>query len=97
MTLPNGIRIPGWAVGALSAAATLMLMGWAVGQKFANDARDRDIVNYRLCRIEKALGIDPWNSCEPPTYYRPSRNPNPPRGTLTDSALTSAAGLEPAR
>jgi len=62
----NGIRVPGWAVAAVLAAAGLIGVGVGVGRSAeAQDQRDKT-VDYRLCRIERALGIEVWQSCVNP-------------------------------
>jgi hypothetical protein len=61
----GGIRVPRWFVAAASAAITLIGAGIVYGRaSAARDAHDQ-IVDYRLCRIEHALSIEPWQGCPP--------------------------------
>jgi hypothetical protein len=81
MTLANGIQVPGWAVGAVSAGAVILGLGIAIGD-YRRGAENSDELNvlrnsvridnvttrvgqldFRLCRIEKALNISPDQSC----------------------------------
>lgn len=73
MTLSEGIRVPGWAVGAILAAFGLMGVGYSLGaQESRTDQRIADVeaqvkgVDFRLCRIERQLTIAPYQSCGAP-------------------------------
>jgi hypothetical protein len=64
----NGIQVPGWAVAAIMVAASLIGVGVGLGAKLEAQAQ-RDVnVNYRLCRIERALGVEPWQGCPTPAW-----------------------------
>jgi hypothetical protein len=68
----TGFRVPSWVIPTLSAAATavatLIAIGIAMGSKLEAQAQQNDNVNYRLCRIERALKVDPWISCPSPDF-----------------------------
>jgi hypothetical protein len=64
----NGFRVPSWAVAALTAMTTLIGIGILLGSKLEAQAQQNDNVNYRLCRIERALQVDPWISCPAPEF-----------------------------
>jgi hypothetical protein len=66
----NGIRVPGWLVAALTATVMLLIFGARVGAQIAqNDDRISQLerqnitLDFRLCRIEIALRISPYQSC----------------------------------
>lgn len=64
----NGFRVPGWAVAALTTMVTLIGIGIALGTKLEAQAQRNLTVDYRLCRIERALQVDPWASCPTPEF-----------------------------
>lgn len=65
-----GIRIPGWVWPLVVAAFAVFVLGLKLGaQVNANDNRVAKVeeslfgVNFRLCRMERAMGIDPYQTC----------------------------------
>jgi hypothetical protein len=67
-----GIRVPAWAIGALLATAAIFGVGLRLGAQVTdNDSRFKRLeerassLDFRLCRIERALGISPYQSCYP--------------------------------
>lgn len=74
----NGVRIPGWAITAVTLAATLIWTGIWTGLKVEAQTHRNVTVDYRLCRIEKALGVDPWFSCVLPPERRSNQLPEMP-------------------
>lgn len=59
----NGLRVPGWAVTAVVAIAAILTTGIAVGQKIKGTDTAFEIISVRLCRIEKAVNLQPWPGC----------------------------------
>ncbi len=57
------ISVPRWAVVAALAASALLSLGISLGVKAEAQSSFNVTVDYRLCRIEKALNISPWQSC----------------------------------
>jgi hypothetical protein len=73
MTFSEGIRVPGWAVGAVLAAMGILGVGYSLGaQESRSDSRLTAVesqiqgVDFRLCRIERQLSIAPYQSCGTP-------------------------------
>ena len=65
---PTGraIYVPGWAVVAAITVIGLLSAGYAAGQK-AKDTEDQfTVINYRLCRIEHAVNVEPYMTCSQP-------------------------------
>ena len=67
-----GVRIPGWVWPVVIAAGAIFGLGLKLGaQVVANDTRIGRVeeavsgMNFRTCRIEQALGIDPYQTCKP--------------------------------
>ncbi len=71
----SGFRVPGWAVAAATAITTLIGSGIFLGIKLEAQSSQNVSTNYRLCRIEKALGIDPWILCELPVSQPGGQRP----------------------
>lgn len=63
----EGIHIPGWAVAAITMVVALISTGVWAGLKAEAQSNQNVTVDYRLCRIERALNIDPWVTCARPT------------------------------
>lgn len=59
----NGLRVPGWAVTAVVAIAAILTTGIAVGQKIKANESAFEIISVRLCRIERAVNLQPWPGC----------------------------------
>lgn len=66
----GGIRVPRWAVVAITVAVTLIGSGVAYGRAAAQRDNHDQLVDYRLCRIEHALNIEPWSGCPEPQQIR---------------------------
>ena len=73
MTFSEGIQVPGWAVAAVLAACGILGVGYSLGaQESRADTRVTAVeaqmngMDFRLCRIERALAIAPYQSCGAP-------------------------------
>ena len=72
LTHQSGIRVPAWAIGAILAGAAVFGLGVGYGAAQSDNAsrigrveeQNRGL-DFRLCRIERALGISPYQSCYP--------------------------------
>ena len=65
-TIPNGrngIRIPGWAIGATLLIIAVLSTGFTLGRTWNDTQRSVRVLNARMCRIEQALDIPLWPSC----------------------------------
>jgi hypothetical protein len=61
-----GVRVPGWLIGAITVAATLIGLGFLVGQRMANHVRLTESMNYRLCLMERDFHRQPSEECQKP-------------------------------
>ncbi len=59
----NGIRVPRWLITALAVGVAVLSAGYAVGEKVAANTARMNTIELRLCRIERALKIEPWPRC----------------------------------
>lgn len=59
----GGIRVPQWLVTAVIIAVALLSAGYAAGQKLTAKASQMETIELRLCRIERALQLEPWPGC----------------------------------
>lgn len=59
----NGIRVPAWAVAAISAAVTVLAVGVVIGQKMENVNTRLYLLDVRMCRIEVAMHVPAWPTC----------------------------------
>ena len=68
----RSIHVPGWAVVAVTVAVALLSAGYAAGQKERDTDAQFEVINYRLCRIERAVNVEPWMRCPttPPQVTR---------------------------
>lgn len=64
MNVPGlGIQCPPWLVATVTAAASLIGAGIFVGTNLNQATRERQEINFRLCRMERVMHIEPWISC----------------------------------
>ena len=70
MTLTNGLRVPAWAIGAILAVAAIFGLGIGYGSAASDNSRKIERLeeqnkglDFRLCRIERALAISPYQTC----------------------------------
>lgn len=59
----NGVRVPAWAITAIAVGAVVWGAGYAFGQKSKDNDAAFEIISTRLCRIERAVNIEPWATC----------------------------------
>lgn len=52
----NGVRIPGWVWPAAFSVVALVGFGYNIGSRMG-------AIDTRLCRIERAVHIEPWVNC----------------------------------
>ena len=68
LVTPTGraIYVPGWAVVAAITVIGLLSAGYAAGQKGRVIEDTFTVINYRLCRIEHAVNVEPYMTCTQP-------------------------------
>lgn len=78
----GGIRVPAWAIGTVLGASAIYGLGVRTGREITdNDSRLARLkerassLDFRLCRIERALQISPYQSCYPAPDPDPARKP----------------------
>jgi hypothetical protein len=66
----QGLRIPRWLITAVIVGAGILGLGFKLGAQVSqNDERITKLeytvngLDFRLCRIEKALQISPYQTC----------------------------------
>lgn len=59
----EGINIPGWLITAFLAGMGVLTAGIAVGQKLEKNESSFREIGLRLCRIEYAVKLQPWDTC----------------------------------
>ncbi len=67
MTTPrfnHSVHIPGWAITAVIVIAVVLTTGFSLGRTWNDTQRSLRETHLRLCRIEQALDIPLWPSCE---------------------------------
>ena len=59
----NGVRIPAWAITAVVVVVVVLTTGFSLGRTWNDTQRSVRELNTRMCRIEEALDIPLWPSC----------------------------------
>lgn len=65
--------VPRWALVAggllISIVSGTASATWAAAQVVGDAKKEKEVTQLRLCRIERALNIEPWPTC--PNVVRP--------------------------
>lgn len=69
----NGLHVPRWALVAggllITVISGTISATLAVSQVLGDATKDKQVTQLRLCRIERALAIEPWPTC--PAVVKP--------------------------
>ncbi len=59
----HSIRVPGWAVTAIMVAIVILTAGFKFGRMYDRLDNTLETMEARLCRIERAVNVQPGLSC----------------------------------
>lgn len=65
----NGLYVPRWALVAGALLIAIVSATWSAAQTVARAKTDAEVMQLRMCRIERAVGIEPWPTC--PAVVKP--------------------------
>ena len=60
----GGLYVPRWALVAGAVLIAIVSATWSAAQTVARAKSDAEVTQARLCRIEQALNIPPWPTCQ---------------------------------
>lgn len=59
----NGLKVPKWALAAIVATVAVLGLGFQVGAAYEKHTTQHEATEFRLCRVEAALNIPQWTTC----------------------------------
>lgn len=59
----SGFRVPGWAVSAIAIAILVLTVGFKFGRMYDRLDNTLETMEARLCRIERAVNVQPGLGC----------------------------------
>lgn len=63
---PTGLYIPRWAIVAGGILVAIISATWGAAQTITRSQEEGKMMHHRLCRIERAVGLEPWPTCPNP-------------------------------
>jgi hypothetical protein len=60
------LSIPGWFLTMIAAIVPITVAAYLLGGAMKNQTRTVQELSIRMCRVEKALQIQPWPGCPGP-------------------------------